>query len=187
MFKLTRIFSFHPTQIFLGKCPGPVRSSALTPQVPTGSQTALLSPPAMSGEDAKHSNPTQKGETASRGLATCGPIPGYSPRPPALPAAQPAARAPSATRRTQRDGRGHERESERAHPTRAAPGARNRCPPVTRASNAALCPAPSPHGPANTCSSSPGQSFPYRETPVVGKTLPERSCGWQTRDRKSVV
>lgn len=130
----------------------------------------------MSGEDAKHSNPAQKGETARRDAPSRAPSPGcapsragcpHSPLPNLLPG------PPNA------EGRSGTAEGERVQPTRGAPGARSRCPPVTGASTASLCPAARPHGPAHTCSSGPRSGFPYRQTLVVGKTLPKRSCGWQ--------
>lgn len=176
MVKLTRIFSFHPTQIFLGKCPGPDRSSALTPQVPTGCQTALLPPPAMSGEDAKYSNPTQKGETASRDLASCAPSPGYAPSRAGCPHSPPPnlLPGPPAPHAKRRGTAGDTGENERAHPTRGAPGARNRCPPVTRASNAALCPAPRPQTHA---AAARGRAFHTEKLPSWGKPCRSGAAG----------
>lgn len=100
---------------------------------------------------------------------------------PALLAAsppQPVARAPSATRQRQRGRRGTgEGERVQPHPWRAP----NPCPPVTRASDAASAPLPARTAP-QTHAAAARDGFPCRQTPVMGKTLPKRSCECQTSE-----
>lgn len=64
-----------------------------------------------------------------------------------------------------------------AHPWRAP----NPCPPVTRASDAASAPLPARTAP-QTHAAAARDGFPCRQTPVVGKTLPKRSCECQTSE-----